>query len=85
MIQITVYDQDWPVRFRGIAAQLADALSAAGVQVLGIEHVGSTAVPGLAARPIIDCDVIVERADVHSAYRRARGTRVSITRRSRHP
>ena len=39
----------------------------AGVPVVGIEHVGSTSVPGLAAKPIIDIDVIVDRSRVDEA------------------
>jgi GrpB-like predicted nucleotidyltransferase (UPF0157 family) len=35
--------------------------------VLAIEHVGSTSVPGLAAKPIIDCDIVVRQADVAAA------------------
>jgi GrpB-like predicted nucleotidyltransferase (UPF0157 family) len=63
-MSITVIDPDpdWPERFVEVAAALRDAL--AGVSVVAIEHVGSTAVPQLAAKPIIDIDVIVERADV---------------------
>ncbi len=39
-------------------------MAAAGVPVVAIEHVGSTSVPGLAAKPIIDCDIIVAEQDV---------------------
>jgi GrpB-like predicted nucleotidyltransferase (UPF0157 family) len=35
--------------------------------VVAIEHVGSTSVPGLAAKPVIDCDIIVAEADVPAA------------------
>ena len=34
---------------------------------MAIEHVGSTSVPGLAAKPIIDCDIVVAEADVTAA------------------
>jgi hypothetical protein len=37
--------------------------------VLALEHVGSTAVPGLAAKPIIDCDIVVDADDVDAAAR----------------
>lgn len=47
--------------------EYAAALSAAGVPVVAIEHVGSTSVPGLAAKPIIDCDIVVEEAHVEAA------------------
>src|SRR5258708_39430665 len=42
-------------------------MAAAGVAIVAIEHVGSTSVPGLAAKPIIDCDLIVSGADVSAA------------------
>ena len=42
-------------------------MAAAGVPIVGIEHVGSTSVTGLAAKPIIDCDIIVREADVSAA------------------
>ena len=35
--------------------------------VVAIEHVGSTAVPGLAAKPVIDCDIVVAGPDVAAA------------------
>ena len=49
MIKVTDYDETWPVR---AAAARADLIP---LGVFGaIEHVGSTSVPGLAAKPIID-------------------------------
>ena len=42
-------------------------MAAAGVPVVAIEHVGSTAVPGLAAKPVIDCDIVVAGQDVAAA------------------
>jgi len=56
---------EWPALFSRIAADLANAL--ADVPVVAIEHVGSTSVPGLAAKPVIDVDVIVRREDVAPA------------------
>ncbi len=38
----------------------------ADVPVVAIEHVGSTSVPGLAAKPVIDCDIVVAGQDVAS-------------------
>jgi GrpB-like predicted nucleotidyltransferase (UPF0157 family) len=54
-IVIEDYDPAWPQRF----AVERDRLDGA-VDPFGIEHVGSTSVPGLAAKPIIDIDMIVE-------------------------
>jgi GrpB-like predicted nucleotidyltransferase (UPF0157 family)/SAM-dependent methyltransferase len=59
-VVIEDYDAAWPEQF----AQLRDrVLSVAGDIVLRVEHVGSTAIPGLAAKPVIDLDVVVARAD----------------------
>lgn len=50
-IVIVAYDRAWPALFEQERAKLAALL---GALVVAIEHVGSTAVPGLAAKPIID-------------------------------
>lgn len=67
MIEVVDYDPAWPTRFETLRSQYAEALDAAGVQVVAIEHVGSTSVPGLAAKPVIDCDIVVEEPDVEAA------------------
>ncbi len=67
MIVVTEYDPGWPIRFEELRREYARALAADGVPVLAIEHVGSTAVPGLAAKPIIDCDIVVAEPDVAAA------------------
>jgi GrpB-like predicted nucleotidyltransferase (UPF0157 family) len=56
-IVVQEYDPVWPARFAELAARLHEALSD---MVLRVEHVGSTAVPGLAAKPIIDIDVVMK-------------------------
>ena len=61
------YDPAWPARFEQLRREYAAAMAAAGVPVVAIEHVGSTSVPGLAAKPIIDCDIIVAEPDVAAA------------------
>lgn len=50
------YDPAWPRTFDRLRRRIAGAL---GEVALAIEHVGSTSVPGLAAKPIIDIDVVV--------------------------
>lgn len=55
-VVIVDYDPAWPIVFAGLSARLAEAL---GGTALSIEHVGSTAVPGLAAKPIIDLDIVI--------------------------
>jgi GrpB-like predicted nucleotidyltransferase (UPF0157 family) len=42
-------------------------MDAAGAPWTTIEHVGSTSVPRLAAKPIIDCDIVVAEGDVPAA------------------
>lgn len=54
------YDPAWRDAFQRIRQHLAPALQGIAER---IEHVGSTAVPGLAAKPIIDVDVVVASAD----------------------
>ena len=51
LIRIVDYDRAWPGRFDEEAARIRAAL---GCRALAIEHVGSTSVPGLAAKPVID-------------------------------
>lgn len=67
MIQVVDYDPTWPRRFEQLRREYADALAAVGVPVVTIEHVGSTSVPGLAAKPVIDCDIVVAEQDVPAA------------------
>jgi len=57
-IHIVPYDASWPALFEQERARLADAL--AEWTVAPIEHVGSTAVPGLPAKPVIDIMAPVE-------------------------
>lgn len=58
VIVIQPYDARWPEDFEIIRARLAAAL---GDTALRIEHVGSTSVPGLAAKPVIDLDIVIAR------------------------
>jgi GrpB-like predicted nucleotidyltransferase (UPF0157 family) len=53
---VVPYDPGWPAVFATLCALLAPALEGLDVR---LEHVGSTAVPGLAAKPIIDLDIVV--------------------------
>lgn len=64
-IRIVAYDTDWPKKFETHARAIADAL---GRSALRIEHVGSTSVPGLAAKPIIDILIVVPDSADESAY-----------------
>ena len=65
-IAILDYDPTWPDQFEQLAAALWRHL---GDTVMGIDHIGSTAVPGLAAKDVIDLQVTV--ADLADADRLA--------------
>jgi len=64
-IEITPYNPIWPTHFDQIAETIQPAIS--HILNASIEHVGSTAVPGLAAKPIIDIDIIVDPQDIPDA------------------
>lgn len=66
-VEIVPYDPRWPDWLAAIATPVAAAL---GSLLVTVEHVGSTAVPGLAAKPIIDVDVVVRAANVPAAIGR---------------
>jgi GrpB-like predicted nucleotidyltransferase (UPF0157 family) len=60
-VEIVAYDRSWPTLFRQEADVLRQALAA---WLVGpIEHIGSTAVPGLAAKPVIDIMAAVQTLD----------------------
>jgi GrpB-like predicted nucleotidyltransferase (UPF0157 family) len=59
-VTVVPADPAWPREFERIALRVRTAL---GELVVAVDHVGSTAVPGLAAKPIIDLDVAVRSHD----------------------
>ncbi|MFO1316786.1 MAG: GrpB family protein [Burkholderiales bacterium] len=59
-IEIVPYDPTWPLAFATEVRLLRDVLGAAAVR---IEHVGSTSIPGLAAKPVIDIQISVRSLD----------------------
>ncbi len=65
-VSVVPYDPSWPTRFRTEAARIRHAL---GAVALRIDHHGSTAVPGLAAKPVIDIQVSVRSFEPLDAYR----------------
>jgi GrpB-like predicted nucleotidyltransferase (UPF0157 family) len=64
-IQLIDYSAEWPELFTGEADRVRAAL---GDRVLMLEHVGSTSVPGLAAKPIIDMILAVADSADEPAY-----------------
>jgi GrpB-like predicted nucleotidyltransferase (UPF0157 family) len=80
-VQITPYTPTWAILFQAERACLQEAL---GDLALDIQHIGSTAVPGLAAKPILDmaiavagesavAECVVRLADAGYTYREYRG------------
>lgn len=64
-VVVVDYDPDWPRQFATEAARIRAAL---GAHVLLLEHAGSTSVPGLAAKPIIDIVLVVRDSSDEAAY-----------------
>jgi GrpB-like predicted nucleotidyltransferase (UPF0157 family) len=64
-IVIEDYDPAWVDRFARVSATLHDAL---GDLIIDVQHVGSTSVPGLAAKPIIDIDLLIGDSGQESRY-----------------
>lgn len=69
-LEIVPYDRTWPARFEGERALLAHAVP----EALSVDHIGSTSVPGLSAKPTLDILLVVpvvsgalERAEQLSA------------------
>ena len=61
-IAVVDYDERWPQRFASLHDRVWPAVEAIALR---LEHVGSTSVPGIAAKPVIDMDIVVaEEADV---------------------
>ena len=64
-IEVTDADPAWPEQYLVLAGQIRAAL---GWRALQLEHVGSTSVPGLPAKPIIDIDLTVADPDREQGY-----------------
>ncbi len=62
-IQVVPYNEQWEREFFNLERVLTEAL---GDCILGIEHVGSTSVRGLSAKPIIDIDIVIENSHIFS-------------------
>ena len=64
-IHLAEYDPEWPRLFEREAERIRGAL---GPKALQIEHAGSTSVPGLAAKPVIDIVLVVADTRDEDAY-----------------
>ena len=66
MIEVVSYDPGWPAAFDAEAHRLRATL---GTLALRIDHNGSTSIPGLSAKPIIDIQVSVAALQPIATYR----------------
>ena len=64
-VEVVPYSPDWPLQFEQVAEDLRAAL--VHVRSAVVEHVGSTSVPGLSAKPILDIDVVVDGEEICGA------------------
>ncbi len=65
MVAVVDPDPAWPLWFDRLEARVREAL---GQRVLGLDHIGSTSVPGLAAKPVVDVDLVVADPDDEAGY-----------------
>ena len=63
-VMVLLYDAAWEAAFEEIKTEIEDQI---GDLILGIEHVGSTSVKGLSAKPCIDIDVVIRDYSVFDA------------------
>jgi GrpB-like predicted nucleotidyltransferase (UPF0157 family) len=64
-IRIDLYNPAWPDLYEDLEAKIRSAL---GVKALRIEHVGSTSIPGLFAKPLIDIVLVVADSRDEESY-----------------
>ncbi len=64
-IVIVAYDAGWPRRFEEERDRIVAAL---GLRAVTVDHIGSTSVPGLAAKPIVDIDLTVAEVGDEAGY-----------------
>lgn len=60
IIELTPYNPNWPAKYELEAQQLVTVF---GDQLISIHHIGSTAIPGIKAKPIIDIMVVVQEIE----------------------
>ncbi len=65
-VRVLPYSPRWKEEFSKIRRELEQALSDCPGRALSNLHVGSTAVEGLAAKPVIDVDVVVRKGAFHA-------------------
>lgn len=80
-VELVEYDPSWPEKFQREKQKIEEEI---GKYVLAIEHIGSTAIPFMIAKPVIDIQIGVKtlRDAVHS---QTRETRIQVSARNRKP
>jgi len=68
IIKVTVYDPNWPHLYRQEARQIVNVLTD---QVILIHHIGSTAIPGIKSKPIIDMLLEVRKIEIVDSFNEA--------------
>ena len=66
-VTVLPYDETWSAEYDKIKAEV---MAAVGELAIGIEHIGSTAVPGMSAKPCIDIDVVIDADDISAVIDR---------------
>lgn len=66
-VTVEEYQPRWATQFQHIKHELEDCLQ--GISYLSIEHVGSTSVPGIAAKPVLDIDIVIYRRQLSAVTR----------------
>lgn len=61
------YNPEWPDKFSEIREQLLTILK--DVPIISVEHVGSTSIPGMKAKPVLDIDIIIPASSLDAARR----------------
>lgn len=67
IVKLVDYNPKWPTLYEEEAEQLANTL---GVARSHIQHAGSTSIPGMVAKPILDIAILVDSLDVVDAWRK---------------
>ena len=68
---VELYNPDWKLEFEKIRDELAEVLKDS---VISIEHVGSTSVEGLSAKPVIDIDIVMKDYNFFETVKNLLGT-----------
>ena len=68
IIELTPYNPNWPDLYRQEARKIAQIL---GSEIILMHHIGSTAIPGIHAKPIINCLIEVEKIERIDSHNQA--------------